>query len=311
MKVEEIKRVLSITGKEPDIFLPNEIFSDLQGYLTNSKKVAFAYSYCYLTQFLYRNCKYFNTEELIDNNVIKQILGYSESNRTMNDITKRKGGLLEEIGYLESTKDFPLSWNFKKDDGEGLSFLMSSEMDKDMLPPIPKMFFLKKPLKAFERTILKQNVETNQIEEVETGAFYDVSNTHSVDFNVFMYCMANKELGTTGFYLYSWLKHKHDIFRNGYDVSYEKLSAETGLPRRTMIQYLNALKGYNLISFKFNQQYYVIGMADGDRMATTYYANSYSNFYEEPKPFKKMMVMSKDDYNKRNDVVVTMEQLPF
>ncbi|MGE7114488.1 hypothetical protein [Lysinibacillus sp. NPDC047702] len=26
------------------------------------------------------------------------------------------------------------------------------------------------------------------------------------------------EIGTIGFYLYSWLKHKHDIFRNGYDV---------------------------------------------------------------------------------------------
>ena len=57
-----------------------------------------------------------------------------------------------------------------------------------------------------------------------------------------------------------------------------------------MIKYLNALKGYNLISFKFNQDYYVIGMSDGDRMAT----NSYSNFYEVSKSFPKMMVMTKD-----------------
>lgn len=309
MNFYQIKSTLKITGKESKVFLPNEIFDDLQGYITNGTHLAYAYSYYYLTHFLYRNCKYLNTEVFLDGNVIKQVLGYAESNRTMNYITK-KGGLLDEIGYTESTKNIPLGCELKEI--EGLIFTMASDMPKEMLQPIPKMFFLKKPLKAFERTILKRNIETNQIEEVETqGTFYDVSNTHSVDFNVFMYCMANAEIGIMGFYLYSWLKHKHDIFRNGYDVSYEKLSAETGIPRRTMIKYLNALKGYNLISFKFNQQYYVIGMLDEDRMATTYYANSYSNFYEVSKPFKKMMVMRKDDYNKRNDIVVTMEQLPF
>lgn len=143
MKFEEINKVLSITGKESNIFLPNEIFSDLQDYITDGKEIAYAYSYIYLTQFLYRNCKYFNTKELIDVNVIKQILGYSKSNRTMNYITK-KGGLLDEIGYLESTKDFPMTWTFEKSSGEGLSFLMSSEIDKDMLLLIPKMFFLKR-----------------------------------------------------------------------------------------------------------------------------------------------------------------------
>lgn len=311
MNFYQIKSTLKITGKESKVFIPNEIFSDLQGYITKGTHVAYAYSYYYLTHFLYRNCKYFNTEVFLDGNVIKQVLGYSESNRTMNYITK-KGGLLDEIGYTESTKDIPLAWELKE--LEGLTFTMASDMPKEMLQPIPKMFFLKKPLKAFERTILKHNVEANNIEEVETqGTFYDVSNTHSVDFNVFMYCMGNEALGTTGFYLYSWLKHKHDIFRNGYSVSYEKLSAETGLSKRTMIKYLNALKGYNLISFKFNQAYYVLDMTEGERMATTYYANSFSNFYEVPKPFKKMMVISNKEYLqlKKNEIKVSMEQLPF
>lgn len=311
MNFYQIKSTLKITGKESKVFIPNEIFSDLQGYITNGSHVAYAYSYYYLTHFLYRNCKYLNTKVFLDGAVIKQVLGYSESNRTMNYITK-KGGLLDNIGYTESTKDIPLGFELKEI--EGLTFTMAFDMPKEMLQPIPKMFFLKKPLKALERTILKHNVETNQIEEVETqGTFYDVSNTHSVDFNVFMYCMGNESLGTTGFYLYSWLKHKHDIFRNGYDVSYEKLSAETGLPKRTMIKYLNALKGYNLISFKFNQAYYVINMTEGDRMATTYYTNSFSSFYEEPKPFKKMMVISNKEYLqlKKNEIKVSMEQLPF
>ena len=101
------------------------------------------------------------------------MLGYAESNRTMNYITK-KGGLLDEIGYTESTKDIPLGWELK--DIEGLTFTMATDMPKEMLQPISKMLFLKKPLKAFDRTfdrtILKQDKETNQlIEEEVQGTF--------------------------------------------------------------------------------------------------------------------------------------------
>lgn len=294
MKVEEINKVLSVTGRESDIFLPNEIFSDLQDYITDSAHIAFAYSYCYLTQFLYRNCKYFNTEVLIDVNVIKQILGYSKSNRTMNYITK-KGGLLDEIGYLESTKDFPMGWDYKNDAGEGLSFSMSSEMDKDMLPPIPKMFFLKRPIKGFERTILHIKKDGVAVEQDMLGTFFDVSNTHSVDFDIFTYCMANKDLGVVAFYLYSWLKYKNDMF-DGYDVPISKLSAETGIARRTLISYMNLLKGFQMIRFKFNQEYFVVGMFDKDRKATTYYTNSYSSFLDKPVPFEKMAVMNREEY---------------
>lgn len=292
MEKQEIKFLLEINGKESQVFLPNEIFSNLQGYITNSTDLAYAYSYCYLTQFLYRNCKYFNTKVLLDVNIIKQVLGYSESNRTMNYITK-KGGLLDEIGYTESTKDYPLVWELEE--MEGLTFTLASEFEKEMLPPIPKMFFLKKPLKAFERTILEKNEAGQLVEVEEKGTFYDVSNSHSVDFEVFMYCMANKKIGTIGFYLYSWLKHKNDMF-NGYDVSYEKLSAETGIAKRTMIQYLDILKGYNMVQFYFNQEYFVVGMYDKDRKATTYCTNGYSEFLEKPVPFKKMTVMPRQEY---------------
>jgi len=294
MKIEEINKVLSITGKESDIFLPNEIFSDLQDYISDSTHVAFAYSYIYLTQFLYRNCKYFNTEVLIDVNVIKQILGYCKSNRTMNYITK-KGGLLDEIGYLESTKDFPLGWNYKDGAGEALSFSMSSEMDKGMLPPVPKMFFLKRPIKAFERVIQRINADGEIEEEEIEGTFYDVTETHSVDFNIFMYCMANKDLGVLAFYLYCWLKHKNDWF-DGYDVPLSKLSTETGIARRTLIKYMDFLKSYRMIEHKFNQEYFVVGMYDNDRKATTYYTNEYYFFLDEPAPFKKMEVMTRKEY---------------
>ncbi|MBE1556771.1 hypothetical protein H4683_003897 [Filibacter limicola] len=46
MTYEEISKALEISGKESDIFLPNEIFSDLQAYMIDSSYVVYAYSSC-------------------------------------------------------------------------------------------------------------------------------------------------------------------------------------------------------------------------------------------------------------------------
>lgn len=326
MRIGEINKLLNITGKESAIFMPNEIFSDLQGYITKSTEVAYAYSYTYLCHYLYRSCKYFNTEKLINGNVIKEILGYSETNRTMNYITK-KGGLLEEIGYLESTKEYPMTWEYKNattnGGGEGLSFYMSSNEDKQFLPPMSKRFFLKRPVKAFERVILTQKEDGSFIEDEREGTFYDVANTHTVDFKVFMYCMANEKLGVVAFYLYSWLKHKNDIFSKGYDVPIDKLASETGLTRRTLLNYMDLLKGYRMITFKFNQENYVVGMFAKDRKATTYYTEDYFDFLSKPEPFKKMKVMPRGEYleikkkerdeehTKKPRIVIEESDLPF
>jgi len=318
MNLKEINSTLGITGKEVDVYLPNEIFSDLESYLVDSPQIAYAYSYTYLAHFLYRNCKYFDNKVLINGDIFKQVLGYAKSNRTMNDITKRKSGLLEEIGYLESTKDMPLSWTFEADSGEPLSFDVSSNYEKGELPPVPSAFFLWRPVKAFERTILHIKEGGGFEEEDIPGTFYDVFRTHTVDFDIFTYCMANKELGTIAFYLYSWLKHKNDLFEKGYDVTYDKLSQETGIDRRTMVSYMNLLKGYRMISFKFNQPYYVNGMYTEDRKATTYITNGFESFQSEPKPFKKIETMSKEKYlalkekeKKKPKFVIDESELPF
>lgn len=326
MRIKEINKVLSITGKESAIFMPNEIFSDLQGYITKSTEIAYAYSYTYLCHYLYRTCKYFNTEKLIDGDVIKEILGYSSSNRTMNKLTK-KGGLLEEIGYLESTKDFPLGWEFKNPTknggGEGLTFDMSSTLDKDALPPMDKRFFLKRPIKGFERIILTQKEDGGFEEDERDGTFYDISNTHTVDFKVFVYCMANKDLGVVAFYLYSWLKYKNDMFPNGYDVPLDKLVAETGIARRTLIDCMDLLKGYRMITFQHNQEYFVVGMFTEDRRATTYRTEDYYDFVDKPLPFKKMEFMSRSKYldkkkverdeteGKKERIIIEESELPF
>lgn len=300
MRYEEISKVLEINGKESPVFMPNEMFEDLQGYLEDSSHIAYAYSYMYLSHFLYRNCKYFNVPTLLDNNMLKEILGYSKSNRTMNYITK-KDGLLNGIKYTEPTKNYPMSWEYTDKE---LSFLTyeDSRDYMDVLPPIPKKFFLNYPLlaEADERVVTKVvTTETGEKieEEVEVrGTFHDVESTTSVDFKVFMFCMGKKDLGVIAFYLYSWFKYSCNIHYGDYDVPITKLVKETGFVRNTIFKYIDLLKGYKMISFQHNMDFFSVAAFKEDRLATTYFVNEYDLFSDKYVEFEKMEVLLKMDY---------------
>lgn len=334
MRYEEISKLLEINGKESPVFMPNELFEDLQNQMKDATHIAYAYSYTYLIHFLYRNCKYFNIATILNGDVIKGILGYKKSNRTMNYITM-KDGILDTIGVTEPTKDYPMSWTLDEKD---LSFFMYSQCDvvtKSILPAIPKKFFLKYPVKAMENRIIEKESKEEEIEELELeGTFFDVSYTHSVDFNIFMFCMeersivvndknVDKTLGVIGFYLYSWLKYKNNWHDGGYDVPLTKLSEETGIARRTLIKYMELLKGYRMIDFHHNQDFFVVGMYEEDRKATTYYTNEFHVFKNELQPFKKMGIMEREEYleikkkeeearkSKDNKLEIDVALLPF
>src|SRR5690606_38694694 len=114
---------------------------------------------------------------------------------------------------------------------------------------------------------------------------------------IFMYCMSNDDIGCTGFYLYAYLKHKNDIYGD-YDVSLEDLSYDTGVAERTLDKYLGMLKGYKMIDFQHNQEFFAIGMREEDRKPNTYTVNDYEIFLDKPVPYKKINIMKKKDYFK-------------
>ncbi|MCM3719173.1 hypothetical protein [Fictibacillus phosphorivorans] len=320
MNYEEISKLLQYNeykGSESKIFMPNEIFEDLikslneelpqkeqskVEYITEKNKVrkkrglnkgvstnhiAFAYSYIYLVTWLYRYTKYTVLKSGISNSTIKEILGYKPETRTVNYLII-KNGLLDKIGYLETHKDFPVWWS--QSQYEALDFQMYSE-EKDSFPyhTIPKNFTIKYPIKGFYR-----EVNDDGTVEIE-GTFNEVDNTHCVPFEVFMYCMSKDDIGCTGFYLYSYLLHKNDIYGD-YDVSLEDLSKQTGIADRTLDKYLGILKAYRMIDFKINQEFFAIGLREEDRMANTYSINEYGEFSNEPIPYDKINIVKKKDY---------------
>ncbi|MED4228118.1 hypothetical protein [Neobacillus cucumis] len=288
MTYEEIKHLFQYDENESKIFLPNEIFDDLTGNVTkNSLHLTFSYSYIYLTTWMYRYAKHISvTNGFIDNGKVKEILGYNATTKGLDYMTK-KNGLLDQLGYTKTVKDFPTHWTY--DEFEGIEFGMYSSY-KDYLSylNLSRKFNIKLPVKAIHR----------YNNEVLDGTYYEFENTHSIPFEVFMFCIANDKLGTTGFYLYSYIKRMNDMFPDGWDVAFDKLAKVTGVPASTLERYMDELRRYNMIIVKYNQEVFSLAMRLEDRKACTYIINEFNQFIDTPQKIKKMKVITTKEYFK-------------
>jgi hypothetical protein len=283
----ELEKLLCFEPYQSNLFMPNEIFNDLQININNASHITFSYSYIYFTTWLYRYAKYGMINELIDQKFIKKILGYNPTYKKIDYLIKQNG-ILEQINYIQTTKDFPIA--YKYDEFDGLQFYYVSEQKEfaDYLN-IPKNFKIKFPVKAFYRYPNDKELKEEYENGYEDGTFFYIDKTHLVPFEAFLFCMSNGDLGCTGFYLYSFLRYKNQIY-NGYSISLEDLEEQTSLPHATLCRYLDALKKYNMIHCKV--QDYIIGLGKGQQNSNTYYVNEPELFLDTPKDYEKRKVMS-------------------
>lgn len=268
-------------SKPEKIFIPNEIFKDLkENIIKPTVHVAFAYCYYYLISYLYRYCKYLNDKnELLSQQDIKEILGYAQDYKVVDYLIK-KGGVLDGIGYTESTGVYPIHW-ILNDEKELDDFYTSQDLKESNAARTTinnRNYKIKYPLKAFHR--YKVDFQSG----VRNGTFFRVENTHMIQPFVFMKAMEHKEIGCIGFYLYGYLKRKSESFGNErYDVTWPRLINETGLSSATLDRYIKRLEKKGFIYVTRHTKYranYAGGM----------FANSYSvNSFLKPRNTKKVI----------------------
>lgn len=324
-KYDELSKLLQFDEEyESKIFLPNEIFSDLanSNEFKTANHRAFAFSYIYLTTWLYRYCKYSNSTEIINQRKLKEILGYSPDDKRTNYLIK-KNGLLEQLDYLKTTTNFPISWEFEGtayDDNDNL-LPIEFEMYHDLKEYDPylygvlnmgKNFNIKYPVKAFHR-----NGNENELD----GTFYNFERTFLIPFEVFLYCMSNEEVGTVGFYLYSYIKMNNQKFDEGYNISYVKLANNLKLTETTTKKYMAVLKKYKMVKFYHRQEFFVYGLEKSKRRSNSYYANEAELFTGKPISYDKIKVLSMEEYDKileergekieQSKVDIPLDMLPF
>lgn len=238
-----INKIIKYSEYENKIYIPNEIFNDLKViHSKGSSHVAFTYSYYFLISWLYRYAKY--GEKNIDVKLIKQMLGYNPDNKKINYIIK-KDGVLDQIGYTKTDTDYPIAYTYN---GE-LEFTMFSELDKEWQNEIIKQrgrnYKIKLPVKGIWRD------SESKINGDWNGTFYQIDYTHEMTIELFNFCMNNVDLGTSGFYLYGYLKYRCDKFTQ-YQISMERLGDEIGMSRSSVYRYLNKLIECKLIQYEEN-----------------------------------------------------------
>jgi len=293
MTYTEMEQLLQFNDYESKIFIPNEIFPDLQKNIDNPSHIAFAYSYIYFVTWAYRYAKYGMINELIDQKFIKKILGYNENYKKLDYLIKQNG-VLEQMGYIRTEKDFPIAYVY--DEIEGLQFYYVDDFKEytEYIKAlnVPKNYKIKFPIKAFYRD--KESEE----DYYQDGTFFYVDRTHLVPFESFIFCMTNENLGCTGFYLYTFLRCMNQIY-SGYRVPLEILEEKTAIKGRTLDKYLDALKKYNMICCKVED--FVVGLGKGEKMPNTYFTNEPTNFADHARQYQKRKVMSLYTYRKQLD----------
>lgn len=225
------------------IYMPNEIFTDLHKNIEKIQHVVFAYAYYYYVCYLYRYCLY----EGVTQSDIKVKLTYDTQEKRLDYIIK-KGGILDKIGYTQTTKDYPLSWSM--DEYNQIQFQTISDMNFNSVEAkyiiTDKNAKVKYPIKMFHRT-------SEDLADLHlNGTLYDISNTHDILFSVFDRCMTNKELGTTPFFIYSYIRHKNDLYGD-YRIGSRNLSLEIGVSEPTLFKYLFLLEKYSLLAIDHKQ----------------------------------------------------------
>ncbi|ANY75962.1 hypothetical protein BBD41_27185 [Paenibacillus ihbetae] len=297
MKANDIVKKLSIrmTSEEeiPKIYLPNEIFQDLSSstilHKRGSSHIAFAYSYVYLNYWLYRYCKY-NEDNKITREDIKEILGYGRKYKKLDYIIK-KNGLLDQVGYTATTTDYPISWTLDEDNILHFTTIKDHKAMYGTSPNIQdRNFKVKFPVKAFHRT------EESQNEQLLDGTFYEIENTHQIPFEVFLYCMEHDDINCIGFYLYSYLKCKSDLYKNDVTISHQRLITETGIRKDCVDRYLEALMKHKMIDGDIQQ--FVMNLPQHLRKANNYKVNKVSDF--RISEVNKRKVISLYNYKKHN-----------
>jgi hypothetical protein len=246
--VAGLKERVGYNDLESKVFMPNEIFEDLSIlHDKGGSQVAFAYSFYYLTTWMYRYCKYDKMNSGIAD--IKELLGYHRDNKKINYIIK-KGGALDQLGYTESSTDYPIAWSYEQDE---LEFTYLSELDdysqKIIRERTGRNYKIKKPFKAIWRTA------DSYSEGYQDGTFYAIENTHLIPFDVFLYCMEN-DIGVVGFYLYSYLSYRCQLFKQ-FDSSMERLGGYIGLSRNTTDKYITKLVDHRLVDYKVNDAVHI------------------------------------------------------
>lgn len=252
--IAHFKNIQYLYGDDAYIQMPNDIFKNLSRNIknrsgsTNIRQSSFAYVYLVCIGFLYKYAQFvdLNNGTYIQNTDIKQILGYSKSTKSIDHIIK-KNGVLENIGLIKTTKNYPVSVIYGEDEYNNLKireFITINNIDKDSIiynkvKSIVKNrnYEIKEPTYMFE---YNGNI----------GTLYDYSNTHKITINEFIKLVYDERFDNIDFMLYFFFKSRcYNLNKsNTKSISLIQIINEIGMGKDAFYAHLKIMKDNNILS---------------------------------------------------------------
>jgi|GEM_PF-1789525 len=318
MKLKE-----NLQGDNLSVAMPNELFKQLlqmkeDGEL-KSVHIGFTYSYIYLQTYMYRYSTY--DRYVPKTSEIKELLTYNPTEQRTDYIIK-KNGLLEQKDILTTTNEFPV-----------ISEMMDADNGIDRVPEITtiqefcnehqhetvdewrkKMGITRRndckyPVFAFEREYDDGCVE---------GTFFDISDTHLIDMDAFLFCMSTDGIGVNGFYVYAYLLDKSNKFNNDFKATHKRIATETGLSEKTIQRVMDSLRSHNLITTIHNNEYFSFAISKDKRIPSIHKVNMSADFSANKIEYKKLKFVSNKEHNKLMEntftshlIEINIEDLPY
>lgn len=230
--------------------IPNSIFKGLSTAIknkngsTNIQQVAFAYTYIITISFLYKYAHYIDIDNLsyIQNNDIKELLGYSRTTKSIDAVIK-DGGILDMMRLTETIKNYPVCFdNHPSDYINNIPIREFTTID-DLEDSDSRYKMIKDIVKNRNFVVKEPLFLTNAFDDSEYGTLYDYGKTHTITIEEYLKMTFDTGVDNIDFLIYGYFKSRCKGFKdNMKQLSLNKITSDVGMDKSTFYKHLQILK---------------------------------------------------------------------
>lgn len=251
--VKEYMDRIEMKYGSPYIQIPKNLIRELSDAMNEEDSIsylAYANGLMIVNGFLYKYAHYIDLDhdDSIGMGNIKELLKYNPSNQALNKVSK-KGGILDNNGFLEFTTDIPLRivWESKRkpDSLETRKVITISDED----------FYLKEMI--YEKILPSPNyracIPSYMIDYGnKKGTLNDYKNTYTLTYSEFKYFLFNDNMTIRDLLFYCYLKSIQD--KDGCaSQSRETIQKYTGMSHVTVKKISDKLSKHKIITVSQEQ----------------------------------------------------------
>lgn len=250
------KNIEKLYGK-PYIQLPNDIFGNIMTVSKNVQQMSFSYSYIVLMSIMYKYAHFVDLDNgtYVQNSDLKEILGYNRNTKSV-DVLIKKNGLLEEVGLIKTTKQYPVDVRYVEEDSDMSirEFITIDDIDKNS-----SMYKSIKSIVKNRNYEIKEPIFFFQHND-GVGTLYEYANTFTITLKEVMRFICDDGLDNIDLLLYSYFKRKcNGMDFNTWTMPLRDIFSELKIGKDAFYNHVKVLEDNGMLSINHK------GWRDGNK----------------------------------------------